>query len=539
MSFKKTIIPLFICGIVLCLCSCAKEDEFEMPTLVLSESSVSFDKGVGERTISVTTNQNSWIASSPQEGDWLSLVQDGNVLKVKVVENKMGTERTGHVIVNANGATGKIEVRQSAADVTLDVVPTAIYLPQSGGEKVVDVTTNTSAYNVVLSEDVTWLKIIKGDEEIKLVAERNDSYLNREVKLYAKSGNQTREIVVSQSGIQRFVLPINPGLPQDVHKIMEYELGRGSYLREYQSAMPAYGLEEMYTFITPSPIFTLMQYSSADGITPSQIITVGDGATAVEAVKDKAFAKFLADNGYVRSNSASDREYVNDKELLALKVYISEKVGNQGVNLTFTPVMKQVGDYKTFDRLPYYPLELLQDDNVKLAQVEKYEQDAGSKEEERSFNENKNTEVSQLQYTLKANSDASAPYSRIHIFYTTDKDGKSPAKLGSVQIGALLFKDTSLGLWKYGNKWVVTNEFKKKLGDEGFSYLRSAGNTHYFVRERDHLLIAVLSVVDNNVPVLALLYNYDASVQGAGTKALKAQNKMVSNFVDATKALKF
>lgn len=539
MSFKKTIIPLFICGIVLCLCSCAKEDEFEMPTLVLSESTVSFDKGVGERTISVTTNQNSWIASSPQEGDWLSLVQDGNVLKVKVAENKMGTERTGHVLVNANGATGKIEVRQSAADVTLDVVPTAIYLPQSGGEKVVDVTTNTSAYDVVLSEDVTWLKIIKGDEEIKLVAERNDSYLNREVKLYAKSGNQTREIVVSQSGIQRFVLPINPGLPQDVHKIMEYELGRGSYLREYQSAMPAYGLEEMYTFITPSPIFTLMQYSSADGITPSQIITVGDGATAVEAVKDKAFAKFLADNGYVRSNSASDREYVNDKELLALKVYISEKVGNQGVNLTFTPVMKQVGDYKTFDRLPYYPLELLQDDNVKLAQVEKYEQDAGSKEEERSFNENKNTEVSQLQYTLKANSDASAPYGRIHIFYTTDKDGKSPAKLGSVQIGALLFKDTSLGLWKYGNKWVVTNEFKKKLGDEGFSYLRSAGNTHYFVRERDHLLIAVLSVVDNNVPVLALLYNYDASVQGAGTKALKAQNKMVSNFVDATKALKF
>lgn len=539
MSFKKTIIPLFICGIVLCLCSCAKEDEFEMPTLVLSESSVSFDKGVGERTISVTTNQNSWIASSPQEGDWLSLVQDGNVLKVKVAENKMGTERISHVIVNANGATGKIEVRQSAADVTLDVVPTAIYLPQSGGEKVVDVTTNTSAYDVVLSEDVTWLKIIKGDEEIKLVAERNDSYLNREVKLYAKSGNQTREIVVSQSGIQRFVLPINPGLPQDVHKIMEYELERGSYLREYQSAMPAYSLEEMYTFITPSPIFTLMQYSSADGITPSQIITVGDGATAVEAVKDKAFAKFLADNGYVRSNSSSDREYVNDKELLALKVYISEKVGNQGVNLTFTPVMKQVGDYKTFDRLPYYPLELLQDDNVKLAQVEKYEQDAGSKEEERSFNENKNTEVSQLQYTLKANSDASAPYSRIHIFYTTGKDGKSPAKLGSVQIGALLFKDTSLGLWKYGNKWVVTNEFKKKLGDEGFSYLRSAGNTHYFVRERDHLLIAVLSVVDNNVPVLALLYNYDASVQGAGTKALKAQNKMVSNFVAATKALKF
>ena len=76
-------------GILLCLFSCAKEDEFEMPTLVLSENSIAFDKGVSERNISVTTNQNSWIASSPQEGDWLSLVQDGNVLKVKVTETRL------------------------------------------------------------------------------------------------------------------------------------------------------------------------------------------------------------------------------------------------------------------------------------------------------------------------------------------------------------------------------------------------------------------------------------------------------------------
>ena len=53
-----------------------------------------------------------------------------NVLKVKVTENKMGAERTSYVLVNANGATGKIAVTQSAADVTLDVVPNAIYLPQ-------------------------------------------------------------------------------------------------------------------------------------------------------------------------------------------------------------------------------------------------------------------------------------------------------------------------------------------------------------------------------------------------------------------------
>ena len=539
MDFKKTTSHLFIGAMLLCLLSCAKEDEFELPTLVLSENTVTFDRGVGERNISITTNQSNWVASSPQEGEWLSLVQDGNVLKVKVAENKMGAERTSYVLVNANGATAKVEVRQSAADVTLEVVPTAIYLPQMGGEKIVDVTTNSSVYEVTPSEEVSWLKIFKHDEEIKLVAERNDTYLNREVKLYAKSGAETREITVTQSGIQRFILPINPGMPQDAHKIMEYEVGRGSYLREYQTAMPSYGLEETYTFITPSPVFTLIQYCSSDGVAPSQIICIGDGTMAVEAAKDKAFEKFLTDNGYVRSNSASNKEYVNEKALLSLKVYISEKPGNQGVSLTFKPIVKQVGEYKTFDKIPFYPLELLQKDNVKIAQVEQYEANAGSKEEERSFNEYKKTEVSQLQYTLKGTPGPSDAYSRIHLFYTTDKNGKTPDKLGSVQIGALLFKDVSLGLWKYGNKWLITNEFQKKLGEEGFSFLRSSGNTHFFVRQRDHLLIAVTRVADNNVPVLALLYNYDPSVSGAGSKAVKAQEKMMQNMLNAQNALKF
>lgn len=539
MDLKKTFYSLFLGAFVLCLLSCAKEDEFEQPTLVLSENSISFERGVSERNISVTTNQSNWVASSPQEGEWLSLVQDGNVLKVKVAENKMGTERTSYVLVNANGATGKVEVRQSAADVTLDVVPTAIYLPQMGGEKIVDVTTNTSVYDVTPSEEVKWLKIIKSDEEIKLVAERNDTEQDRQVKLYAKSGHVTREIVVSQSGIQRYILPINPGAPQNVHKIMEYELGRGSYLREYQSAMPAYGLEETYTFISPSPIFTLIQYCSADGVTPSQIISIGDGSRAIAAVKDKAFEKFLTNNGYVRSNSESDREYVNEKDLLSLKVYVSEKENNEGVNLTFKPIVKQVGEYKTFDKVPYYPLELLQKEAVKVAQVEQYEKNAGSKEEERTLNEHKQTEVSQLQYTLKGTPGPKDAYGRIHIFYTTDKDGKAPDKLGSVQIGALLFKDVSLGLWKYGNKWLVTNELQKKLGEEGFSFVRTAGATHFFARESDHLFIAITRVADNNTPVMALLYNYDASASGAGSKALKAQERMVRNMLKAKDALKF
>ena len=539
MEFKKTLYSLMLGGLLLCLFSCAKEDEFEMPTLVLSENNITFNKNVDERNISVTTNQSNWTATSPQEGEWLSLIQDNNILKVKVKENLLGTERESYILINANGASGKIAIKQSAADVTLDVAPEAIYLPQRGGEKTVDITTNSSTYDVTTSEDVDWLKIVKSEEEIKLVAKRNESYEKREVKLYAKSGNVIREIIVSQPGIQRYILPIHPGVPQDEHKIMEYELARGSYLREYQAAMPAYGLEETYTFITPSPIFSIIQYCSTDGIAPSQFITIGDGQKAIDAVKDKAFTKFLIDNGYVRSNSQSDREYTNDKELLSLTVYISEKENNEGVNLTFKPIIKQVGDYKTFTKIPYYPLNLLQEDNVKLQQIEEFEKNEGSTVEERTMNEHKNTEVSQIHYKLKANTDPTAPYGRIHIFYTTDKNGDASDKLGCVQIGTLLFKDTSLGLWKYGTKWIATKEIKKLLGDEGFTFLRSSNNTHFFMRESDKLIIAITCVLDDNTPVLALLYSRDPSVSVTGSNSIKAQERMIKNFAAAKKALKF
>ena len=148
MEFKKTLYSLMLGGLLLCLFSCAKEDEFEMPTLVLSENNITFNKNVDERNISVTTNQSNWTATSPQEGEWLSLIQDNNILKVKVKENLLGTERESYILINANGASGKIAIKQSAADVTLDVAPEAIYLPQRGGEKTVDITTNSSTYDV-------------------------------------------------------------------------------------------------------------------------------------------------------------------------------------------------------------------------------------------------------------------------------------------------------------------------------------------------------------------------------------------------------
>ena len=102
--FIRKSLPIFLGGVIALAASCTKEDGFDEPTLTLSETAMSFDKGKSEKTVTITTNQASWIASSPAEGDWLAVTSEENVLKIKVLENTRGSERKTYVLVNAGGA---------------------------------------------------------------------------------------------------------------------------------------------------------------------------------------------------------------------------------------------------------------------------------------------------------------------------------------------------------------------------------------------------------------------------------------------------
>ena len=527
--FIRKSLPIFLGGVIALAASCTKEDGFDEPTLTLSETAVSFDKGMSEKTVTITTNQASWIASSPAEGDWLAVTSEENVLKIKVLENTRGSERKTYVLVNAGGASAKLEVTQSAADITLDVIPDTIYMPQTGGERTVDITTNATSYEIVPEETTYWLTIDKHDEDVKLRAEANNTERARSVKLYARSGEKAKEIVVAQSGRLKYILAINPGNPMSVHKMMDFELSRGSYLRNYQAAYPNFGMPEMYTFVTASPIFKLIEYSSYDGVVPSGITTVGDGMIAVNACKDKAFERFLEENGYRRVNANSAKDFVNESAGLTLNVTISEREGNEGVNLTFRPFLKQDKKYPTFEAMPYFPLELLRKENKKEPAVVAYETAAGSTLVSRTMSEINTSEVSIMQYKMKAGS-TDAFYGRAYFFFTTDPKVPVDAKfIGSVETGVLLFKNVNLGLWRNGTDWHVTEEFKELLGQEGFEFNSSSGNRHFFIRSYDHLRIAVTPIKDDDETVLALLFNYgDAAASGSAERGIPTLKNLLS-----------
>ena len=101
--------------------SCDDDNEIEEATLEVSMDPVNFAKAGGEQTVTITTNMDKWVATSPLESTWLTLTQSGNQLSVKANENAEGVERKGYILVNAGGAAAKISVIQSAGDVTLNI----------------------------------------------------------------------------------------------------------------------------------------------------------------------------------------------------------------------------------------------------------------------------------------------------------------------------------------------------------------------------------------------------------------------------------
>ena len=161
-------------ALLLFIPACKQNNDIEEPTLELSTSSLTFAKNASEQTVSVQTNKDSWNAFSSQEG-WVTLTQVGTSLQVKVKANDLGVERTASVIVNAGGLQRRIAVKQSAADVIIDLDKEAVTLPVAGGTEKIGFYSNTEQVKVELASAVDWLTLDKVTKNsFTITAKAND-----------------------------------------------------------------------------------------------------------------------------------------------------------------------------------------------------------------------------------------------------------------------------------------------------------------------------------------------------------------------------
>ena len=280
--------------LLILLIACKTQELPEEVTLELSTTSLTFDKGGSEQTLTVTTNRSHWTATSPQEADWVVLTQEGNTLKVRAKANQQGQDRQGSVIVNAGGEQRRVALRQSASEVLLDLGANRVTFPVEGGQEVVTYYANVEELRVELATPESWLTVdsrIKG--RISITAQPNEGEAQRTAKINLSTGTLVREIEVVQSGSIQYILPLQK-FPASLQDVIRFERSRFSEHTRTRER----GEVVLFRYATQSTLMPLLEYEfeseRSRGYQAAITLCLDD-----KYLRDNAnFAAFLKANGY-------------------------------------------------------------------------------------------------------------------------------------------------------------------------------------------------------------------------------------------------
>ncbi len=190
---QQYIYVLFL--LLVMMAGCSEKDNFDQPYLNVSEKELSFSNQIDEKTITVNTNCKEWIATTPKP--WIHITQNGNSLSVRVDNNTTGAERNSYILVDGGLAVEKVIVKQSSSDFTLGFANNEIILPQGGGTTTANINKEISQYELLQTEQVDWLQVIKKKHSLKFISKANYSVAERTIKLIASLNGKTSEIMVS------------------------------------------------------------------------------------------------------------------------------------------------------------------------------------------------------------------------------------------------------------------------------------------------------------------------------------------------------
>ena len=342
----RSLFSLFL--LLILLIACKTQELPEEVTLELSTTSLTFDKGGSEQTLTVTTNRSHWTAASPQEADWVVLTQEGNTLKVRAKANQQGQDRQGSVIVNAGGEQRRVALRQSASEVLLDLGANRVTFPVEGGQEVVTYYANVEELRVELPTPESWLTVdsrIRG--RISITAQPNEGEAQRTAKINLSTGTLVREIEVVQSGSIQYILPLQK-FPASLQDVIRFERSRFSEHTRTRER----GEVVLFRYATQSTLMPLLEYEfeseHSRGYQAAITLCLDD-----KYLRDNAnFAAFLKANGYEQDNTLTTPEQdVYTNKTLPLNLNVAYDPSGQAL-LETVYIPRQSKDYPTFSKIP-------------------------------------------------------------------------------------------------------------------------------------------------------------------------------------------
>jgi hypothetical protein len=199
------ILPLFFSFLFY---GCSDTSSEEPPTLTVKEKKVTFEAGQSQRSISITTNIDSWTFTvQPEAKDWLSAIKSGNSLVIAVKENTEMDSRSGTIIIRADNLTETVTVEQIGQAPAIIVSSEIFTVEAEGGEIDLEITSNIE-YEIILPADVDWIHQVESPTRgmvthtFKFEIDWNSGEQERQTEILIKqiNGDLQKQVLVIQKG---------------------------------------------------------------------------------------------------------------------------------------------------------------------------------------------------------------------------------------------------------------------------------------------------------------------------------------------------
>lgn len=464
----------------------------EEATLEVSTTQLAFANNGGQQTLTIQTNQDKWVASSPEECSWLTISQNGNTLNAIAQTNTEGVERKGYILIQAGGAVEKVTVSQSAGDAYIQVdCPDEVELPMLGGQQHICVKSNYPVSSVeVVGEETGWLQVetAEGWEHFTLSCGENRSY-PRPAKVYVHAGDAAYELAVTQKGHDLIPMPILEGNLSFVD-VQRAEAARGSVISAQAISDDEYYLFEYTTTHPEYPAMTYVYQFTDDDFYTQAFTFISD---KWELGPDTPVDRELVGKGFQRIN---DKFYTHTTYPLWLRIH-GTYFGDYYCEYTWRnlqtesyPTTAQLELKDKWDWLAYGSADPANGSHGwKSEQLQAWCEAKGYTYDDQDLETYNRLSVSGLDHPDVLSYGAWV-YSQADV-----EKGLDPSFLGEIHAVQAVYEDYHRLLYFDGpvenGDWYVTREMDQLLYDNGFELVAVAYNAYLYLNSSEGIVYAV------------------------------------------------
>ena len=422
--------------------------------LELDKPEVRLTKDKGEMVVSVQTNEESVVAISNR--DWITAVPEGKSVKLVYDENKVIGQRDAVVLVQAGDLVKALKVTQEGNALDVTTVPEAIVLEPWDSEVTISVRVNGEGWSCTSATDWIQVTSLPWKKEVILRAESNKSGGERQSELIFQVEGEagTVAVPVKQKEWPLFLLPYLDFEYGTMSLISRFEMERRSMIKQT--------LTGSVTFTTTSPMMSQIAYSfSTKGvmtaaqayIAPDYTTTDEDGETMITEETMHVIDSALLAEGFTEKQGKL--RYFDP----STRVVASIKDHTYDPNIEYIYIPKQPQAYKTFDKIPYIPVEFGAD----YSEVQKYEQENGGVYYPDADQYDDANGLCYFEYKVPGSKQIKS-----RNYYLT-WDAKKQ-KVGILLATFQEWSDINLVYWEYNGRLNITEEFLALCEKDGFKY---------------------------------------------------------------------